>query len=153
MPSNARKKAPTNGGTSKRPDEFAPLRIAKDVLPGGLLLFRVQGELELANAEQLAEAVLGPLEPDAAKPQPGLDGSAPKVVVDLGRCSFIDSTGLATLLRIARRLQSSDGTSTLAVVEGQLQVRRLFEVTRLEGKLHVFHTRDDAIASLGPVTR
>jgi anti-sigma B factor antagonist len=147
MPSNARQKAPTNGGTSKRPDELSPLRITEQLLPDGLHLFGVQGELEAASADRLAEAVFGALGEVPGTPEL-VEGPAHRVVVDLGRCSFIDSTGLGVLLRIARRLRGSDGSSTLALVEGQVQVKRVFEITRLDGSLSVFPTRREAIASL-----
>jgi anti-anti-sigma factor len=129
----------TSGTRAARPEEFAPLEISQEALSDGLLLFGVRGELEATHADRLEDAVLG-----------AMDGDARKVVVDLERCSFIDSTGLGVLLRIARRLRAGDGNTGLAVVEGQLQVRRIFEITNLDGTLSVFPTRGEAIASLRP---
>jgi anti-sigma B factor antagonist len=146
MSSTGKQSATSNGGTSKRPDEFAPLRVTEEALPDGMLLFGVHGELEAASADRLAEAVFAALDGDAAP------RGSPRVVLDLGRCAFIDSMGLGVLLRIARRLRGSDGSSSLAVVEGQAQVKRIFEITKLEGTLRVFPTRGEAIASLAPPT-
>jgi anti-sigma B factor antagonist len=146
MSSTGSEAASTNGGASRRPDEFAPLRVTEEALPDGMLLFGVQGELEAASADRLADAVFSALDGGGA-----LHGG-PKVIVDLGRCPFIDSTGLGVLLRIARRLRASDGPPSLALVEGQAQVRRIFQVTKLDGNLRVYPTRGDAIASLRPPT-
>jgi anti-sigma B factor antagonist len=129
----------TSGTRAARPEEFAPLQISQEALSDGLLLFGIRGELEATHADRLEDAVLG-----------AMDGDARKVVVDLEHCSFIDSTGLGVLLRIARRLRAGDGNPGLAVVEGQLQVRRIFEITNVNGTLSVFPTRGEAIASLRP---
>jgi anti-sigma B factor antagonist len=124
---------------SRRPEEFRPLEFKREDLADGVLMFAVEGELDAASADRLSEAVFATL-----------DGEGAKVVLDLAECSFIDSTGLAVLLRIARRVQPRDGSPGLAVVEGQLQVRRIFEITKLDGRLAVFPTRAEAIASLTP---
>jgi anti-sigma B factor antagonist len=143
MSSTGSERAPSNGGTSRRPDEFAPLRVTEEALPDGVLLFSVQGELEAATAERLARAVLDAIDGDGAA-----ERSAPRVIVDLARCPFIDSTGLGVLLRIARRLRATDGSSSLALVEGQTQVKRIFQITKLDGSLRVYPTRGAAVASL-----
>jgi anti-sigma B factor antagonist len=147
MSSTDSQRATSNGGASRRPDEFAPLRVVEQVLPQGVLVFGVQGELEAASAHRLTDAVFGALDGGGA-----VDGDAPKVIVDLGRCPFIDSTGLGVLLRIARRLRETGGSSSLALVEGQAQVKRIFQITKLDGSLRVYPTRGDAVASLRPPT-
>jgi anti-sigma B factor antagonist len=129
----------TSGTASRRREEFRPLEFTREDLADGVVLFAVEGELEAASAERLSEAAFA-----------ALDARGTKVVLDLAECSFIDSTGLAVLLRIAGRVQGGDGSPGLAVVEGQLQVRRIFEITKLDGRLQVFPTRTEAIASLTP---
>jgi anti-sigma B factor antagonist len=51
-----------------------------------------------------------------------------RVVVDLSRLRFIDSTGLTSLLRLHRDARQ-DGW-TLSLVQGPEEVRRVFELTK-----------------------
>jgi anti-sigma B factor antagonist len=61
-------------------------------------------------------------------------GSAP-VVVDLAEVSFMDSTGVAVLVQAQQRA-AADGCA-LSVVNPQPVVRRVMEVTGVEGALTV----------------
>lgn len=79
------------------------------------------GELDLSSCGILAEAL------------EGLNGAS-CVVVDLSRCTFIDSSGLAVLVRYAN--QSEEIQQTLRVRVSQ-QIRRIFDITRLAERLHV----------------
>jgi anti-sigma B factor antagonist len=96
--------------------------------------------LDLSTATQLEE----PLEeavnsPDAA------------VLIDLAGCTFIDSTGIALIVRAWQRVDSAAGNGGeggLVLCCQNEQVRRVLEVTGLEHSLRVFETRDEAVAAL-----
>ena len=75
---------------------------------------RVTGELDLDTADQLGQA---------------LDDCHGVVVVDLAQVSFMDSSGLGTLIRARNRLIAEGGSLTVGEVADN--VRRLFEVTGL----------------------
>ena len=75
----------------------------------------LSGELDMAGAPELGAAL--------ARAQS--DGH--QVVVDLSSLTFIDSTGLRTLLEAARRGSLTD--RRLQVVEGPPQVQRIFQLT------------------------
>jgi anti-anti-sigma factor len=75
---------------------------------------RVAGQVDLDTAEQLAA---------------GLESCHGTVVVDLAGVTFIDSSGLGTLVRARNRLTSEGGD--LLVAEPTEMVRRLFELTGL----------------------
>lgn len=61
--------------------------------------------------------------------QARLDGSARKILLNLERVSFMDSTGLGVLVSLIKML-GTDGA--IAVTGVQPPVRRLFELTRLD---------------------
>jgi len=75
------------------------------------------GELDIGTAPQLEAALL-----DASRP-------GRRVVVDLRGLEFMDSTGLTLLTRWALAA-AADGFS-LALVQGNERIQRLFELTRL----------------------
>ena len=66
----------------------------------GVDLFRLSGELDMANADQLARAL------EAA--------SAPRVVLDLEGLAYLDSAGIRAIDRAHREL--TEGGRVLAVV-------------------------------------
>jgi len=89
---------------------------------------RVEGEIDLAVAPQLQEAI------ERAE--------AAFVLIDLGECEFIDTTVIATVL-VAQR----DGYRVL-LHSPTGQVRRVLEVTGLTQNGLVYSDRDEALGSL-----
>jgi anti-sigma B factor antagonist len=118
----------------------APFQAAASEIEGGVQLLEVHGELDLSTATQLE----GPLEEAVASPRAA-------VVVDLADCTFIDSTGIALIVRAWQRVDAAAGNGGeggLVLCCQNEQVRRVLEVTGLEHSLRVFPTRDAAVAAL-----
>ena len=95
----------------------------------------VRGELDIATAPQLVDAL------DEAA-----DRNAQRVVVNLLGTTFVDSTGLTTLLRAHKRHQVN-GTERFSVVCGpdNIEVRRVID---LMGFNEVF-TIHESLAAAG----
>lgn len=74
-----------------------------------------------------------------------LDGSARKVLLDLRRVAFMDSTGLGALVSLLKML-GKDGA--VAVAGAQPSVRRLFELTRLDSVFRLTDGLDEGRAAL-----
>jgi anti-sigma B factor antagonist len=68
------------------------------------------------------------------------------IVIDLDKVTFIDSTGLATLVKGMRRCRQQDGELVLCGL--QKPVRVIFEVTRLDQAFPIFPTEAEAVASV-----
>ena len=94
------------------------------------------GELDLASVGEM-EAALG----DAAA------GDRPQVCLDLLKLQFIDSTGLAAVIRA--HLAAADAGGALAVVAGPGNVYRTVKTTGLLDMLTVTDSRDAALRALG----
>lgn len=100
----------------------------------------VRGELDLHTAPQLEESV------DAA-----LESNSPALAIDLSACEFIDSTGIALIVRAWRQLsEDSDGGSggRFALCGLSDQVQRLFQITGLESTIPMHDTLEEALAAL-----
>jgi stage II sporulation protein AA (anti-sigma F factor antagonist) len=80
---------------------------------GRLATITIAGELDLLGAPSVRDVIDGL-------------GEVAEMEVDLGRLSFIDSSGLNALLSASRRQQEREGT--LRVVAASEVVLRLFEV-------------------------
>ncbi len=86
------------------------------VMDNGTASIALEGELDLANAPQLEERLAD------------IEGTRPsRLVVDLGRLVFIDSTGLRVLLQADARAREDGRELTLR--PGDAAVQRAFEVT------------------------
>jgi anti-anti-sigma factor len=97
----------------------------------------VFGELDQATAPQLSETL-----------QRVIDGGVGAVLVDLSDCEFIDSTGLAVLVRAREEITAADARD-FAICCPNSQVRRLLEITGIEAAMGMYDTRDEALAALG----
>jgi anti-anti-sigma factor len=118
----------------------APFQASAIDLDGGVRLLTIQGELDLSTASQLE----GPLEA-------AVEAADAAVLIDLAGCQFIDSTGIALIVRAWQRVDAAAGNGGkggLVLCCQNEQVRRVLEVTGLEHSLRVFETRDEAIAAL-----
>ena len=97
----------------------------------------VRGELDLSTAPALE----GPLEQT-------LESNEGSVLIDLSQCEFIDSTGIALIVRAWQRLDGGEDGYTLVICSQNDQVRRVLEITGLELSIAVHTTRDEALAAL-----
>jgi len=83
----------------------------------GCAVITVAGELDLATAPQLLEAIE---EVGSSAP--------PRVVVNLLATSFIDSTGLTTLLRAHKRFESDNRSFALICGPENIEVLRVMDL-------------------------
>jgi anti-sigma B factor antagonist len=114
-----------------------PFEVKVGDLEHGVRTVSVRGELDLSTAPQLE----GPLDEVLG------DGGG-SVLIDLSRCEFIDSTGIALIVRAWQRLDGDGGGRSLVICSQNDQVRRVLEITGLELSIPVHLTRDDALAAL-----
>jgi len=70
-------------------------------------------------------------------------GSIPYFIINLSNVSFIDSTGLATLMIGEKRCRQQDGCLILFGIQKTVNV--IFEVTHLNKILTIVNTREEAI--------
>jgi anti-sigma B factor antagonist len=76
--------------------------------------------------------------------------SAGAFVIDLTDVGFLDSSGLAVLLRARALLGREDRALALVCPPGA--ARRAFEVSGCAELFNIYESRDDAIAALVPAT-
>jgi anti-sigma B factor antagonist len=103
--------------------------LRSESLPGGVHTVHVSGELDLATAPRLEEALA--------------DVSAQTLVIDLSGCTFLDSAGIRTLVGAAR--ERSGAGSTLSVVTADPGILRLLEITAVDTLIHVHPSLDEAL--------
>ncbi|MEA2331188.1 MAG: hypothetical protein QOH58_1326 [Thermoleophilaceae bacterium] len=101
---------------------------------GDVVIARVIGELDLAGAPSLGDAI-GEAVPTSAR---GL-------VIDFSGLEFIDSSGIAMLFNLARRLGSRRQELRVVAPVGE-PVARVLEIVEFERAAPVHQTLDTALA-------
>jgi stage II sporulation protein AA (anti-sigma F factor antagonist) len=114
-----------------------PFGVSVSDLHNGVQAISVQGELDLSTAPGLEQ----PLD-DAVENGEGA------ILVDLSECQFIDSTGIALIVRAKQRLEGAETGRDLVVCSYNDQVRRVLDVTGVDVSIPVLRTRDEALAAL-----
>ena len=66
-----------------------------------------------------------------------------KVLMDLSEVSYIDSSGLATLIEMLQRLKKTGGRLRLSNMNDK--IKSVFEITKLYKLFEIFDTRDSAL--------
>ena len=118
----------------------APFDVRAEQLDGGICAITVQGELDMNTAPQLEQAL-----------EQALTDSEASIMLDLSHCEFIDSTGIALIVRSWQRLDreaGGNGKGRLVLCSHNHQVRRLLKITGVESSISMHEGRDEALAEL-----
>lgn len=110
-------------------------KVSERDLQPGVRDVQISGELDLAVAGQLDEVLTAAV------------GQCSQILVGLERCDFIDSSGIAVILRAHNRMQEEG--KRLVVYAPTSQVLRVLSMTGLTSNGLVFDSADEALAALG----
>ena len=100
----------------------------------GMRVVRVLGEIDLSNTDEVREAISAAAANDVSS-----------VVVDLSGTTYLDSSGIAMLFRLAEGLRYRRQTLRL-VVPPDAPIRRVLEITRVPQVIPV----QDAVTEASP---
>jgi stage II sporulation protein AA (anti-sigma F factor antagonist) len=117
-----------------------PFEVESEELDGGIRAFKVRGELDMNTAPELERRL------DEA-----LADSTASIVLDLCECEFIDSTGIALIVRTWQQVDrgaGGGGQGRVVLCSHNHQVRRLLEITGVENSISMHEQRDSALAEL-----
>jgi anti-sigma B factor antagonist len=109
-----------------------PFGISEEDVEPGCREVRIEGELDLAVVDQLCARLEAALAADV------------EVLVSLERCDFIDSTGLAAIVRARRQL--AEKGRRLAICSPSPGVSRTLQITGLDLASLLYPTVEAALA-------
>lgn len=109
------------------------LAIETKILSKDWLSITVEGEIDLATADELSSAL-----------EQAISNGSEHVVVDLNQSPFMDSTGLKTLVMAQRSLAEEDRDLVLAVKGGPIS--RLIDVSGVESSIRVVASVEDVLS-------
>ena len=108
-----------------------PVRTEKK---GSLVVCYVEGEIDINTA------------PDIKKAFDKLtSGREAKILINLDRVAYIDSSGLATLVEIFKNMRTYGGKMKISNMSSK--VRSLFEITKLDKLFDISSSEEEAISS------
>jgi anti-sigma B factor antagonist len=117
-----------------------PFEVESEELEGGIRAFTVRGELDMNTAPELEQRLKSVLADPTSS-----------IVLDLCECEFIDSTGIALIVRAWQRLDrgaGGEGQGRVVLCSHNHQVRRLLKITGVENSISMHEQRDSALAEL-----
>lgn len=109
-----------------------PLEVQIRQSPTGVTVVAPTGRLDVAGAPALKDAI-----GEAAR-----DG-APRIVIDMEGVSFVDSTGLGSVIAALKQIRSRDGELRLAAPNQQARV--VLELTTLDRVFPYYATVEEAL--------
>jgi anti-sigma B factor antagonist len=112
---------PNRGGLSLRPHAQVEVEVLAPDVATGAPVIAIKGEVDLSNASVL-QAQIDEI----------LGAGVKRVVLDLSSLTFIDSSGIAVLVRLHNRVGSVQVRNPTAAVRRIIKVTGLQEVFGLE---------------------
>jgi anti-anti-sigma factor len=107
-------------------------------LEGGIRAFMVRGELDMNTAPELEREL-----------EEALSQEGTSLMLDLSECEFIDSTGIALIVRAWQRLDGNgSGSGRLVLCCFKPQVERLLKITGVASSISMHEDREAALAEL-----
>ena len=95
----------------------------------GVTVFQVNGEINISTSPELRKL----FEKEPRK----------KIVIDFEKVTYVDSSGLATLVEVLKRAKTQGGSLGLAAMSDK--VKSLFEITKLDKLFSIFQNQKDAL--------
>ena len=112
-----------------------PLEVESRPADNGVTVLAPTGRLDVAGAPALKEAI-GEL----------VKNGPPKVVIDMEGVSFVDSTGLGSVIAALKQIRNSQGELRLAAPNQQVRV--VLELTTLDRVFPYYATVEEALTGL-----
>ncbi|MUL42370.1 STAS domain-containing protein [Streptomonospora sp. PA3] len=113
---------------------MAALKITRREHDDGLVLV-LAGEIDMVTEDQFHRAAREAVD---ARPEG-------RLVLDLGRLEFIDSSGLRVLIQAHKAAKAAGGS--LAIAAASERIARILRVTAIDTRIPVFPTVEDALAA------
>ena len=101
---------------------------------GPFQVIEVGGEVDVYTAPKLRESIVS-----------AVDGGNNRLIVDVERVDFLDSTGLGVLVGSLKRVRSEGGS--LDIVCTHERILKIFDITGLDKVFGLHASVDDAIAA------
>jgi len=100
----------------------------------GLTVCHIDGEIDINSSPAIKKSF-----------DKLISQKTPKIVINLSKVTYVDSSGLATLVEILKNMRSYNGRMRLACMSPK--IKSLFEITKLEKLFEILADEETAITN------
>ena len=104
---------------------------------GDASILTLRGEIDVYTAPRLRQSIVDLV-----------DGGAHRIIVDMEKVDFLDSTGLGVLVEGLKRVKTREGE--LAIVATHDKILKIFDITGLSKAFAIHSTVDEAFQEAAP---
>ena len=112
--------------------------VSQERAAPGTAVIAVGGEIDIFTAPDVRRAAVA-----------AIDEGANRVILDLSRPTFLDSTGLGVIIGLSKRVRPAGGD--IVIVNTDEGIARTFEITGLAEIFRIFGTREEALSAAADV--
>jgi len=114
---------------------------------GGITVIELAGRMTVDNIHSLTKSIERNVFPFTGKIEDSAQKSNNRVILDMEGVEAIDSSGLGTILFLAKKCRALGGE--LKIVSIRPDVKMVIEIVKFDKILHIFNSLDDAVKSYG----
>jgi anti-sigma B factor antagonist len=111
--------------------------MVNEYASGGATVVELSGEIDVYTAPRLREKIISLV-----------DGGNYRLIIDMERVEFLDSTGLGVLVGGLKRVRQHDGGIDLVCTQGR--ILRIFRITGLSKVFSIYESVEQALTGQVP---
>jgi len=112
---------------------------------GGITVIELTGRMTVDNIYSLTKSIERNVFPFTGKIEDSAGKSSSSVILDMAGVEAIDSSGIGTLLFLAKKCRALGGELKIASVPPE--VKMVIQIVNFDKIFHIFNTLDDAVKS------
>ena len=114
---------------------------------GGITVIELSGRMTVDNIYSLTKSIEKNVFPFTGKIEDSAGKNSSRVILDMEGVEAIDSSGLGTILFLAKKCRALGGD--LKIVSIRPDVKMVIEIVKFDKILPIFNSLDDAVKSYG----
>ncbi|MFC1807011.1 STAS domain-containing protein [Candidatus Omnitrophota bacterium] len=99
-----------------------------------IITYNINGDIDINSSPDIRKTL-----------EKSISQKAQKIVINLSGVSYIDSSGLATLVEMLKKTKGYGGRLRLSSLAAK--VKSLFEITKLEKLFEIYDTKEEALSN------
>jgi anti-anti-sigma factor len=112
---------------------------------GGITVIELTGRMTVDNIYSLTKSIERNVFPFTGKIEDSAGKSTSSVILDMAGVEAIDSSGIGTILFLAKKCRALGGELKIASVPPE--VKMVIQIVNFDKIFHIFNTLDDAVKS------
>jgi anti-sigma B factor antagonist len=112
---------------------------------GGITVIELTGRMTVDNIYSLTKSIERNVFPFTGKIEDSAGKSSSRVILDMAGVEAIDSSGIGTILFLAKKCRALGGD--LKIASAPPEVKMVIQIVNFDKIFHIFNTLDDAVKS------